>query len=288
MEYILHILIFTAIYSIAGLGLNLLSGFTGLVSVAQGAFMGIGAYTVAILMTTLQLNFFIALLIGVIITSLVAFMLGYVFSKLNGDYFVLGTIGFASLIYSMAQNLSSITRGPLGIPGIPSPTIFGINFGSNFSFFILALTMLAVCYGILHFITSNSFGRVLKAIREDEKALQIFGYKTSHYKLIAFVLAGALGAMSGGLLASYLTFIDPASFNLTLSVFILTGIILGGLASLPGTVAGVLILVLVPEALRFVGFSSEIAGQMREMTYGLILILFMMYRPKGIWGKYKI
>lgn len=288
MEYLLHILILTAIFSIAGLALSLLSGYTGLISIAGGAFMAIGAYTVAVLMTVFHFNFFPALLIGMLLSMAVGYFIGFIFSKLTGGYFVLGTLGFSMIVYSLAQNLETLTRGPLGIPGIGAPTLFSFAFNTNLLFSILVILFFGLSYLLLYFIARSSFGRVLQTIREDEEAVQIFGYATHHYKLIVFAITSALCALAGGFFASYLTFIDPPSFNLILSIFILATVIVGGLGSLQGTLLGVLLLVLIPELLRFVGFSVDIAAQSRELVYGLILVFLMLYRPKGIWGKYKL
>ncbi len=288
MEYLLHILILSSIFGIAGLALNLLSGYTGLISIAGGAFMGIGAYAVAILMTAFHFNFFLALLIGTILSMAVGYFLGFVFSKLNGDYFVLGTLGFTMIIFSLAENLEALTRGPLGIPGIGVPVLFGFAFNTRLLFFVLVVLFFGFSYFLLDFITKSSFGRVLKTIREDEETIKIFGYQTYHYKLIVFMITSAFCALAGGFFSSYLTFIDPPSFNLTISIFILATVIVGGLSSLEGTVVGVCLLVLIPEILRFVGFSVDIAGQSRELVYGLILVFFMLYRPKGILGTYKL
>jgi branched-chain amino acid transport system permease protein len=288
MEYLLHILIMTTIFATAGLGITLMSGFAGMISIAQGAFVGLGAYAVAILSVSLGMNFFLAMILGIILCAIVGFILGYIFSKLDGDYFVLGTLGFAMLIYSLAQNLASLTRGPLGIPGIPSPTIFGAKIDTNSEFLILALVIFALTYFLAEFLGRSSFGRALKSIREDERVLEIFGYRTTNYKLVVFVIASCFGALSGALFGSYLTFIEPGSFNLPLSTFILTVIILGGLDSLKGAVLGAFLLVLIPEALRFAGFPVEVAAQLREFLYGAVLVAFMLYRPKGLLGKYKL
>ncbi|TSC78020.1 MAG: branched-chain amino acid transport system permease protein [Parcubacteria group bacterium Gr01-1014_24] len=250
--------------------------------------MGIGAYTVAVLMTMFHFNFFLAVLVGMILSMALGYFLGFVFSKLSGDYFVLATLSFTMIVYSLAQNLEMLTRGPLGIPGIGPPILFGFAFNTHSLFLILAILFFGFSYLLLHFVAKSSFGRVLQAIREDDKTIQIFGYNTRYYKLIVFVITSAFCALAGGLFASYLTFIDPPSFNLTLSIFVLATIIVGGLSSLEGTILGVFLLVLIPEVLRFIGFSADIAGQSREFVYGLILVLFMLYRPKGILGKYRL
>ena len=129
---------------------------------------------------------------------------------------------------------------------------------------------------------------MLKAIRGDEKAIQVFGYNTVYYKLTIFVISAGMAAVAGSLFASYITFVDPSSFTVFESVFILAIIILGGLANMRGAVLGALFLILLPEALRFVGFPPDIAAQMRQVIYGLILVSLMLYRPQGLLGEYKL
>ena len=148
--------------------------------------------------------------------------------------------------------------------------------------------MCAVIYWISAYISKSSFGRVLKAIREDETAISAFGYNPAHYKLVIFVLSAMMASVAGSVVASYITYVDPYTFTVNESIFILSIIIVGGLATLRGSLLGALFLILLPEALRFVGFPAEIAGQMRLAVYGLLLILFMLYRPQGIIGEYKI
>ena len=155
-------------------------------------------------------------------------------------------------------------------------------------FLILALVFLALIYFVSRFIVNSSFGRILKAIREDEKAIQVFGYNTLYYKLAIFVISAAMAGVAGSLFASYITFIDPSSFWLMESIFILAIVILGGLSNLKGSLLGALFLILLPEALRFVGMPNDIAAQMRQVIYGVILILLMLYRPQGLAGEYKL
>jgi len=287
MEYLIHIAILTSIYSLLGLGLNLVVGYTGLLSVAQAAFYGLGAYTTALLLA-LGVNFFLALGAGVIVAGLAALLIGLVLSKFKDDYYALASLGFNTIVFSLLLNWQSITRGPLGLPGIPRPEIFGYKFSSNFSFFVLAFLIFILAYLFSKFIVKSSFGRVLKAIREDEEAIQVFGYNTSLFKLAIFVIGAMLAAVAGSLFASYLTFIDPSSFNVAESIFILAIIILGGLANLEGSILGALFLVILPQILRFVGFPEDLAAQMRLLVYGLILVLLMMYRPQGLRGEYKL
>src|SRR3989338_210221 len=288
MEYLIHLAILGSIYVILGLSLNLVVGYTGLLSITQAAFYGIGAYATAILISSYNVNFFLSVVFGIVITAVISLLIGYVLSKFKGDYYALGSFGFNTIVFSIFLNWQGLTRGPLGIPGISKPELFGINFADNLNFLILALVSLGLIYFISRFIVNSSFGRVLKTIREDEEAIQVFGYNTLYFKLAIFVISAAIAAVAGSFFASYITFVDPSSFRLMESVFILAIIILGGLANLRGSILGALFLILLPETLRFVGFQADIAAQMRQVVYGVILILLMLYRPQGLIGEYKL
>ncbi len=288
MEYLIHLAILFSIYAILGMSLNLVVGYTGLLSVTHAAFYGVGAYATAILLTQTGVGFFTSIIFGAVIAVLASFLIGIVLSKFKGDYYALGTFGFNTIIFAIFLNWQSLTRGPLGIPGIAKPELFGINFANNFNFLILAMVFLILMYFAARFVANSSFGRVLKAIREDETAIAVFGYNTVYFKLAIFVISAAMAAIAGSLFASYITFIDPSNFRLMESVFMLAIIILGGLANLQGSILGALFLVVLPEILRFIGFPSDIAAQMRQVVYGVILILLMLYRPQGLIGKYKL
>lgn len=288
MDYIINLAILFSIYAILGISLNLVVGYTGLLSVAQAAFYGVGAYVTAILLTSLGLNFFLSIVIGVLITAIISFLIGIVLSKFSGDYFVLGSLGFNAILFSIFLNWQGLTKGPVGIAGIIKPTLFELSFSSNLSFLILVLVFLALTYLVSRFIARSSFGRVLKAVREDEKAIQVFGYNTLHYKLAIFVISAGMAAVAGSFFASYITFIEPTGFDIMESILILTIIILGGLANLRGSILGALFLILLPEILRFIGFPVDIAAQMRQVVYGILLILLMLYRPQGLLGEYKL
>lgn len=288
MEYIIHIAILIGIYAILAMTLNLVVGYTGLLSVTHAAFYGIGAYTVALLMTLADWNFFPALLVGMVISMIAAYGIGVVLSGLGGDYYVLGTVGFNFIIFSIFLNWQDLTRGPLGIPGIPKPELLGISFDSNGAFLIFVIFWCLIVWMLCRWITHSSFGRALKGIREDEVALQVFGYRTLHYKLVVFMISAGLASIAGGLFATYISFIDPSTFTVDESIFILAIIILGGLANMRGSLLGALFLVLLPELLRFVGFPTDIAAQMRLFAYGALLVALMMYRPQGLVGEYKL
>lgn len=284
MAYLIHLATLIGLYGILGLSLNLLVGFTGLISAAHTAFYGLGAYTAALLLVAAGWSFWLALPLAMLLAAGLALLIGLVLSRFRDDYYVLASVGFTVIVYSLFLNLQSITRGPLGIPGIPRPHFFS----TNFSFLLFTFAVCLLTYLFCRWLTTSSFGRVLKAIRDDEVAIQVFGYRAAHYKLLIFMIAAGFAGLAGALYASYITFIDPSTFNLPESIFILAIIILGGLANLRGSLLGAVALVLLPELLRFVGFPSDIAAQMRQLAYGVILILLMLYRPQGLVGEYKL
>lgn len=288
MEYLYHLAVLFTIYAGLAISLDLIVGYTGLLSVTHAAFYGFGAYTTAILMTAHGFGFFSSLLVGIVISMVCAVLIGSVLSRFKDDYYALVSFGFNIIVFSVFLNWQDLTRGPLGIPGIGKPEIFGYVFNSTIEFLILCVLLMLAVYGIARFITQSSFGRVLKAIREDEKAISVFGYNTQTYKLVIFTVSAGMAAIAGSLFASYITFIDPSTFTLNESIFILAMIILGGLSNVRGAVIGSLFLILLPEILRFVGFPTDIAAQMRQVVYGALLIGLMLYRPQGLMGEYKL
>ena len=287
MDYYLHLAIIFSIYGILGVSLQLVVGYTGLLSVTHADFYGIGAYTTAILLTRTDVGFFLSIPLAMLVTAAISLAIGVVLSRFTDDYYALGSFGFNVIIVSVLLNWNDLTKGALWIPGIPRPELFGVRL-EGAHYLLLALACLGLVYWLAHGIVTSSFGRVLKAIREDEQAIRVFGYDVIWFKLTIFVVSAAMAAVAGSLLSAYLTYIDPSSFTLLESVFILAIIILGGLSSLQGAVLGAAALVLLPEALRHVGFPAEIAGQMRQLVYGLLLIVLMLYRPQGLVGEYKI
>ena len=288
MDYLIHLAILFSIYVPLAVSLNLVVGYTGLLSVTHAAFYGIGAYATTLLMVNLGWSFIPALIIAMIISGIFAAIFGLILSRFRDDYYALVSFGFNIIVYSVLLNWESLTRGPLGIPGIPRPEIFGFAFNSNLSFLILSIVLAFGVYLISIGIVNSSFGRVLKGIREDEKVLTVFGYNTALFKLVIFSLTAMMAGLAGGLFATYITFIDPSTFSLNESIFILAIIILGGLSNIKGSVVGALFLILLPEILRFVGFPTDIAAQMRQVVYGLLLVVLMLYRPQGLMGEYKL
>ena len=291
-----------AIWAILAVSLNLVVGFTGLLSVAHIGFFGIGAYTVAILtsdqdyeqlrtqpLPTFDFPFFAALPIAVVIAGLVAIIVGTVFNRFRDDIFVLVSFGFAIIAFNVFLNLRSVTRGAFGIHEIARPAIGGWVFDGDFEFLLLSLVILALVMLVCWFIVSSSFGRVLTAIREDEQAIEVFGYHVTFYKLAIWVISAMMAALAGGLFSSWTSFIDPNSFILLESILMVSIVILGGLATIWGSLLGAMVFVLLEEGMRFLPFlPTEYIGQARQIVLGVLLVLLMLFRPQGLVGRYKL
>ena len=286
MEYILHILILINIYIIVGMSLNLVSGYTGLISLSHAGFYGIGAYTAALLALKYGIDFFIAIPIAIVVAMIIGAAIGYPGLRIRDDYFVIATFGFQVILFQIMNNWMELTNGPLGLPGIPQPTLFGYTFSSHIDFLILTTIFAVLVYFILKRLTKSPFGNILRSIREDDLFAQSLGKNVSRYKVMSFSIAAGLAAIAGALYAHYITFIDPTSFTILESVFMLSIVIVGGAGRLGGSIIGAILLVSIPELLRFIGMPSSIAANMRKILYGGLLVIFMMFRPKGIYGEF--
>ena len=287
MEYILHILVISGIYIILTISLNLIVGFTGLPSMGHAAFSCIGAYTSALLALNMGLSPWIGLLVGACVAALSGVVIGYPSVRLKGDYLALTTFGLGVIVYSIAKNWVSLTRGPMGLPGIPGFSIFGFQLSEIWSYLLLVLVSVIVTVFIIKRIVNSPFGRILRSIREDEIASEVLGKNISKYKLLVFIIGAFFAGIAGSLYAHYITFIDPSSFTVMESITILLMVIFGGMGSISGSVVGAVILVVFPELLRFLGIPSSIAAPVRQMIYGLLLIILMLKRPRGLMGVYR-
>lgn len=287
MEYFLHILVIAGIYIILTLSLNLIVGFTGLPALGHAAFSCIGAYTSSLLALNLGLSPWLGLPAGAVFASVTGVVIGYPSVRLKGDYLALATFGLGVIVYSIVRNWVSLTRGPMGLPGIPGFSIFGLQLSGTLSYLILVSVFVAVTVFVINRTVNSPFGRILRAIREDELAAAALGKDTNRYKLLVFIIGAFFAGIGGSLYAHYITFIDPSSFTIMESITILLMVIFGGMGSIAGSVVGAAVLVILPEALRFVGLPSSVAAPMRQMLYGLLLVALMLKRPRGIMGAYR-
>lgn len=287
MEYFLHVFVICGIYSILTLSLNLVVGYTGLVSLGHAAFFSIGAYISALLALNLGISPWIGLIAGACGAAVFGVIIGMPSLRLKGDYLALATFGAGMIVYSIAKNWVSLTRGPMGLPGIPGFSVFGFSLDSTWLYLILVIVFTLVTVFVLQRLVSGAYGRVLRSIREDEIASETLGKYVAKYKLQVFVVGAFFAGIAGSLYAHYITFIDPSSFTVMESITILLMVIFGGMGSIKGSLVGAIMLVLFPEMLRFLGMPSSIAAPTRQMIYGLLLVVFMIKRPQGLLGKYR-
>ncbi len=276
MEYILHLLILIAFYTILAQSLNLVSGYTGLISLAHAGFYGIGAYTTALLSVNYGYPFWLNIPIAMIICGVMAFIISLISLRTVDDYFIICTLGIQVIIFSLMNNLMDLTRGPLGIPGIPAITLFGFEIGDKIPFLLTTVIFTAIIWYILSNISRSGFGKSLIAISEDEIYAQSIGKNVYRLKIISFTISAVLASIPGVLYAHYISYIDPTSFTVNESIFILSIVIIGGMGNLRGSFYTSAFMILLPEALRFVGMPNNIAANMRQIIYGLILVIIMM------------
>jgi len=262
---------------------------TNLLSLGQAAFYGIGAYIGVGILMYLKLPLIPSLILVMIGTAISSLIIAYPTLRLKGDYFVLGTLGFQLIIFTILYNWVSVTRGPYGIPGIPEPKLFGlIKISGIVPFLIFSSIMSSLTIGIFYRLIHSPFGRVLKGIRDDEIAVKSLGRNVTAFKIWVFVISSAFIGIAGFVYATYVSYIDPTSFNLDEAIFILAAVLIGGTGNIRGPVVGAIFVVLLPELLRFVGFPDAIAANLRQIVYGLSLILLMLFRPQGLAGEYSL
>jgi branched-chain amino acid transport system permease protein len=286
MQYLLHISIVISIYAILAISLDLVAGRTGLLSISHAAFYGLGAYTSALLAMQSVSSFSVGLVAAAMVGIAASFLVSLPSLRLREDHFAIATFGFQMILFGILNNWTQVTRGPLGIPGIPRPIILGWHIDELWEFSLIALLFASFAHLVVWRIVKSPFGRVLHAIREDEVLATSSGKNTFRFKIATFAVSAALASVAGSLYAHYMTFIDPTSFTVMESIFIISIVIIGGAGSFWGPVVGAVVLVTLPEILRFVGMPSSIAANVRQILYGGLLVLFMMLRPHGLMGKY--
>ena len=282
MDYFFHVFVIVMIYGMLALSLNVASGFTQLISLAQAGFFGVGAYTAAILSTQFGWGFWANMPLAMVISGLVALPVAFVALRTVDEYFIICTLGMGVILFSVMNNWGELTRGPLGIPGIGPVELFGHQLNAKWEWALLA----SVFYGLVFWISSNlklsSLGRILVAISEDEIFCQSLGKNVGLAKLQSFTLGAMLAAVPGTFYAHYVSFVDPTSFTIHESIFVLSIIIVGGLGNLWGSLFAVAFMIVVPEGLRFVGLSTGIAANVRQILYGgaLVGVIWMQTRRK--------
>ncbi len=279
-NYLLRIVTTAFLYMILALGLNIVPGFTGLLDLGYVGFYGIGAYTAGLLTIHYDLSLWLILPFAALNGAIWGILLGAPTLRLTGDYFAIVTFGFSELVVLLIRNELWLTRGPMGLPGITPPSIFGHVLIQEWEFFYLAIFLVLVVLLVVTRLEDSRVGRAWLAIREDEIAAQCSGINLIRYKVTAFAISASIGAMGGAFYAKWFKFIHPDMFKFWESILILCVIVFGGMGSIAGTMLGALILIPLSEVLRAVLPQSLFSA--RYLIYGLILVLMMRWRPEGL------
>jgi len=276
-EYVLNIAVLAGIYVILAASLNITNGYTGLFSFGHAAFYGIGAYTAAILATRLGWGFALTLPAAGVAAALVGAALALITVRLSGIFLALVTIGFQEITFLVTLNWIALTRGPMGIPGVPPPALGGYELRGNTGYYYVILALDVLTLFVVARVATSRVGRAFVAIREDELAAQASGLPTFRLKVLAFVIATFFAGLAGAFFAHHARFVSADSFRLDETFVILTMLIVGGLGSFLGPIIGAVALVILPEVSRGL-------VEYRGVAYGLVLIAAILFRPQGIAG----
>jgi branched-chain amino acid transport system permease protein len=284
-SYLIRIFGLVGLYMMIALGLNLVLGFLGLLDLGFMAFYAIGAYSMALL-SGLGVNFWLALLSSMILSMAVRALLGAPVLRLRGDYLAIVTLGFGEITRIVLNNWDSVTNGPKGIslltnPRVPPVSLFGWTINTTLDFYYLIFFGVVAGVAVSARLLNSRLGRAWMAIREDEVAARLTGIEITKMKMIGFVASAAFAGAAGGIYARWENFVTPESFTFWESVLCVTMVVIGGMGSIPGTLLGVAIVVLVPEVLR--NFLSAGFESWRYLIFGAVLILVAVFRPQGLW-----
>jgi ABC-type branched-subunit amino acid transport system permease subunit len=281
-RYVVHVLIFTALFAALALSYDLVVGHTGSLSLAHPAFFGVGAYTAAILATRAGWPFLADLLAAVVMAAAVAALAGVPLFRLTEHAFAVGTLAFAMVAWIVATNWVEVTRGPLCITGIPKPAV-ALPGGTRLAvatlpaYYWLALGALGAVLLVYRGVTTFRLGRALHAVRDNEPLAAAAGIDPQKYRMLAFVLGGGLAGGIGALYAHYLAVFCPEEMTVALTVNLLVIVFLGGVGSLRGVLVGAVLFTALPEVLR-------LAPTWRLVIYGLLLLVIVIRSPEGIEG----
>jgi branched-chain amino acid transport system permease protein len=295
--YFLYIINTIGIASIAAVGLNILIGYTGQISLGHGAFIGVGAYAAAILATAFHLPFLLAVPLAGIITALVGMIFGIPSGRLKGLYLTIATLAGQFIIEYVLIHWESLTKGTMGIT-LPGVTLFGISLNSDRGFFLTIFTFLIIMIWIAVNLGRTKYGRAFIAIRDNDRAAEGMGIPIFRYKLLSFGISSFYAGFAGALWAYYMVSITTEPFNLGLSVEYIAMVIIGGLGSISGSIYGAIFITILNEALRWlidilmnIGYFTEAGlnvAPLREFVFGAAIVAFIIFEPRGLAELWRI
>lgn len=281
--FVLHLLVLLNIWVVLTVSLNLVTGFAGQLALGHAAFVTIGGYAGALLMIHYDWSFWLALLVGGGTAFLSGLILGLMALRLRGDYLGMVTLGFGEIVRIVAINWGDLTRGPMGLPGIPRPVIFGYTFKGEVPFYFLMLALVVFTEVTVERMLFSRFGRACLAVRDDVEAARAMGVEDYLYKVLAFCISAGYAGLAGVFYASWTTLFSPDSFTLNDSIMVSVMETLGGIGSLEGMIPGAMILGALPELLRPFTTGPKIAS-LRLAGVGMLMVVMLIVRPEGIAG----
>ena len=282
-DYHIHLLILIGIYLIFSQGLNLTFGLGGLLNLAHVASYAIGAYSTALLSTEYSVAIWYCIPASMAFSAFFALLIGAISLRLAEDYFAIGSLAFSAVVSALLVNWKSLTRGVLGIPGIPRPEIGSIDFDKNYNFLFLTAALAIISLLLIYQIFKSKLARSLRALAENEYAAAALGKNVKGVRNTAFCISAAFAGLAGSLFAYYINYIDPSSFTLTEMVFVLSTVIVGRPGSFRGVILSTIFLVLLPEPLRLISIPPSILGPMRQMLHAIILYGVVFWRRKVLF-----
>ncbi|MGE5704207.1 MAG: branched-chain amino acid ABC transporter permease [Clostridia bacterium] len=276
-DYLIHIMVMCGINIVLVLSLNLISGFAGQVSMGHAAFFGIGAYTAGILAIK-GLPMWVAMILAAPVAALLGFLIGYPVLRLKGHFFAIATLGFGEIIHLVLNNWIDLTRGPMGLSGIPRPeAILGFDFSSKSDYYYMMLVLVTLVIYLSMRMKNSKTGRALMAIRTDEITARAMGVNVTYYKNFAFTWSAAVAGLAGAAYASFVLFLSPETFTTSMSINILSMLLIGGIGSIFGSVLGGLFITGLSEYLRAF-------AEYQMLIYGVLMIVVVIFAPKGLGG----
>jgi len=276
------VLILIGLYSIITIGLSLLLGYAGQISLGHAAFFGIGAYVSGIFTTKTAMSPWLVIIIGVVGVFILAYAIGIPILKLKGHFLALATVGINIIVYVLLVGFSDLTGGPLGLQGIPKLNFFGLDLGNQLYFYYFVWTIVILVIFFSMNIVRSHVGRLLRSIGDSEIATQTLGVDVAKTKVAIFAISAAYASLAGSLYAHFINFIAPPTFNVNFSILLLIMVMVGGVHSIWGALLGTTTILFLQEFIRFVSDTYlNISGQVEIVVYGFIVILVMIFIPKG-------
>jgi branched-chain amino acid transport system permease protein len=285
-NYILTVLILVGQFTMLTVGLSLLMGYAGQISLGQATFFGVGAYTTAILGTRFQVPAWLSLFAGVILAAIIAYSIGTLIFRLRGHYLAMATLGMNVILFLVLTQEVEWTGGPSGFRGVPDLKLGSFTLSSDVHYYYLVWLFTLIVIGLSLNIVNSRVGRAMRALHTSEVAAEAVGVDTNSFKLKVFALSAAYGGLAGGLHATYLGFMSPGSFSIGVSIELVVMAVVGGLASVWGALFGAGAVLAIEQYLRTAikAIIPNASGEHEIIAFGLILMLIMIFLPQGLFA----